>query len=97
MLDLIQLFNQKSRSYSAWNIHGEICFKYFQGDSGSPLVIEDNILIGVMSVGLDSCDESKGPSLYTRITFYLDFITKVLENHPSIPLNLPYKLVVVGS
>lgn len=42
----------------------------------------NNILIGVVSTGSPDCDETDIPTMYTKVTHYLDFIKKVLRNDP---------------
>lgn len=52
----------------------------FQGDSGGPLVIKDfdgNLTqVGLVSFGLSLGCENSWPSVYTRLTEFLDFIAK---------------------
>lgn len=50
------------------------------GDSGGPLVLidnDDNILIGATSFGIIFGCELGFPSVFTRITSYLDWIEKI--------------------
>ena len=47
---------------------------FFQGDSGSPLVYDGHIVIGVASGNILECNENITPSLYTRVSSYLRFI-----------------------
>lgn len=51
-----------------------------QGDSGGPLMREDKsgryILIGLVSFGPRTCGISSFPGVYTRVTSYIDWITR---------------------
>ncbi|XP_049947521.1 trypsin-1-like [Schistocerca serialis cubense] len=47
------------------------------GDSGGPLV-QDGLLIGVVSWGLNMCGYPGAPSVYTRVSAHLDFISENL-------------------
>jgi len=75
---LLSVKRDSSESFSA--IDGGACF----GDSGGPLVkiervggVEKPVLIGVMSFLLwGACKSKSDPSYYTRISRYMDFITK---------------------
>nr|XP_023022047.1 trypsin-1-like [Leptinotarsa decemlineata] len=49
-----------------------ICF----GDSGGPLVYE-NKLVGISSWGILPCASKKAPSVYTKVSYYSDWI----KNH----------------
>lgn len=53
------------------------------GDSGGPLVLKQNdgsfVQIGVVSFSSSFCDGSK-PVAFTRITAYIDWVEKNLEN-----------------
>lgn len=46
-----------------------------RGDSGGPLVLNRNILVGLSSFGWKSCTAGK-PNGFTRVTSYLDWISK---------------------
>jgi secreted trypsin-like serine protease len=50
----------------------------FQGDSGGPLVQElpdgSRELIGIVSWGVIPCGQSNAPSVYTRVSAYVDWI-----------------------
>ncbi|XP_014205649.1 mite allergen Der f 3-like [Copidosoma floridanum] len=53
------------------------------GDSGGPLVLksnEKNLLIGILSRGPKECNEQLRPSVYTRTSYYRDFIECVMHN-----------------
>lgn len=51
------------------------------GDSGGPLVVEHegcpSELIGIVSWGYNPCGLAQLPSIYTRVSAYLDWITKI--------------------
>lgn len=58
-------------------------YYYFQGDSGGPLQVKQNVngknvffLIGVTSFGRACAVET--PGVYTRISYYLDWIEKIV-------------------
>lgn len=51
-----------------------------QGDSGSPLVYDDNIVIGVTS-GNSLCDETVSPSVYTRVSSFIEFIENAMKDN----------------
>ena len=51
----------------------------FQGDSGGPLV-HNNTLIGIVSFGPNSCDDTIVPELFTSVPFYLDFIYRAMAS-----------------
>ncbi|XP_014219316.1 beta-fibrinogenase brevinase-like [Copidosoma floridanum] len=46
------------------------------GDHGSPLVVDGDKVIGVLSSTPFDCDETRRPSYYTKVSEYLDFIQK---------------------
>lgn len=52
-----------------------------QGDSGGPLVQKndngDNVVIGIVSWGVIPCGSENAPSVYTRVSAYLDYINEV--------------------
>uniref|UniRef100_A0A8C6XG23 Peptidase S1 domain-containing protein n=1 Tax=Naja naja TaxID=35670 RepID=A0A8C6XG23_NAJNA len=65
---------------------GMICAGYLeggidscQGDSGGPLITFDSrqmwYLVGIVSWG-DECGKPNKPGVYTRVTYYRDWITK---------------------
>ncbi|XP_014213849.1 transmembrane protease serine 11B-like protein [Copidosoma floridanum] len=54
-----------------------ICF----GDSGGPLVHGNNTLIGIVIGGPYTCDEKIAPGLYTRVSFYSEFIEKAMQDN----------------
>ncbi len=51
---------------------------YFQGDSGGPLICLDGdryYAAGVTSYGWAHCRWPRAPSVYTRVSHYIDWIT----------------------
>lgn len=65
-------YNIYSSILCAQGAHNEsIC----RGDSGGPLVVNRNILIGIVRFSGWSCNVGN-PSGFTRITSYLDWISK---------------------
>ena len=54
------------------------------GDSGGPLVCGDDknraVLTGIVSHGLKDCGSEALPAVYTRVTHYLSWIQKNMEN-----------------
>ncbi|XP_014211330.1 trypsin [Copidosoma floridanum] len=51
-----------------------VCF----GDSGGPLA-HNNTLIGVVSQGPMSCNDWKRPTMYTRVSLFLEFIAVAMK------------------
>ncbi|KRZ03173.1 Transmembrane protease serine 13, partial [Trichinella pseudospiralis] len=54
-----------------------------QGDSGGPLLCEHNkrmVVFGVSSGNTGLCGQFNKPSLYTRVTFYLDWLKENSKN-----------------
>ncbi|KRZ13763.1 Transmembrane protease serine 9 [Trichinella zimbabwensis] len=54
-----------------------------QGDSGGPLLCEHNkrmVVFGVSSSIMGHCGQLNKPSLYTRVTFYLDWLAESSKN-----------------
>lgn len=50
-----------------------------QGDSGGPLVLDDkSTVVGIVSEGIGLGCESGWPDLYTKVSYYLDFINSEL-------------------
>lgn len=57
--------------------------KLFQGDSGGPLMWPSGkqyYLLGVVSAGA-RCGESHFPGLYTRVSYYIEWITKNMNKN----------------
>ena len=56
-----------------------------KGDSGGPLITwsskGDAVLIGLVSYGAENCTAFLSPGFYTRISSYLDWISKKLKKH----------------
>lgn len=50
-----------------------------QGDSGSPLVYQEDIAVGIMSSSGTYCNENELPGIYTSITSHLTFIKNALK------------------
>ncbi|KAJ8679505.1 hypothetical protein QAD02_015292 [Eretmocerus hayati] len=50
------------------------------GDSGAPLIHGDDLLIGVASLGNKRCNETQTPGVYTRVSYYVEFIQKVMRD-----------------
>ncbi|XP_014205774.1 chymotrypsin-1-like [Copidosoma floridanum] len=65
------------------------------GDSGSPIVINGNIQVGVMSFGSKLCNDETLPCISIAVSSYADFINKALADSPpgqylrsvNLPLN----------
>ncbi|CAF1014548.1 unnamed protein product [Didymodactylos carnosus] len=52
------------------------------GDSGSPLMIVENnryVAAGLVSYGNKQCDSSESPGIYTRISFYSQWINQTIK------------------
>lgn len=49
-----------------------------QGDSGTPLVLKDNTVIGVYNFGDTTCNEGISPGIYARVTSFVPFIKNVI-------------------
>ena len=65
-----------------------------RGDSGGPLVCRDHgrgvdVLRGVVSFGLDGCGDRLTPEVWTRISFYVDWIKTTMTecDFPELPPN----------
>ena len=55
-----------------------------RGDSGGPLIVSNHdiaIIYGIVSFG-DGCGKPKLPGVYTRVTSYLEWIRKHMEDLP---------------
>ena len=53
-----------------------------EGDSGGPAIDYHNntaYLAGIVSFGPKSCGQAAIPSVYTRISYYIDWIEKVVN------------------
>ncbi|KAL7287934.1 hypothetical protein TKK_0017993 [Trichogramma kaykai] len=50
------------------------------GDSGSPLVYQGTKLIGVVSANQENCTDAYVPTMYTRITTHLRFLSSALKD-----------------
>lgn len=60
--------------FCAYNVNTDAC----QGDSGGPMIIQDGTKItqiGIISWGIE-CALKDHPGVYTRLTYYLDWIHK---------------------
>ncbi|KAJ3644417.1 hypothetical protein Zmor_022150 [Zophobas morio] len=51
------------------------------GDSGGPL-IQDNTIIGIVSWGFTPCGSEGAPSVYTRVSNFIDFINEFVTDLP---------------
>ncbi|XP_063917128.1 trypsin-1-like [Zophobas morio] len=51
------------------------------GDSGGPL-IQDNIVLGIVSWGFVPCGYEGAPSVYTRVSNFIDFINEYVTDLP---------------
>lgn len=47
------------------------------GDSGSPLTLKNGTLVGIVSFGSDTC--LKGSGVYTKISSFMDWISKITK------------------
>lgn len=56
-----------------------LCVITIQGDSGSPLVI-NNTIIGVLSTGSTTCDDSDEATWYSRVSQFLRFIGNAVKD-----------------
>lgn len=79
----VSLYYRLSQRRCCWEYNYYIdddyfCFISWQGDSGSPLVV-DNVQVGVTSTGVSFCEESKQVAQYTRVSSFLSFIDAVLN------------------
>ncbi|CAF0998247.1 unnamed protein product, partial [Brachionus calyciflorus] len=59
-----------------------------QGDSGGPIFVKDNVngkekfvLVGLTSYG-DGCALKDLPGIYTRVSFYMNWIQNLMDNNP---------------
>jgi len=55
-----------------------------QGDSGGPLVCRDGdrwILYGVVSWGSDVCAARNAPTVYARVSAYIDWISSTIDEN----------------
>lgn len=76
----VQCTVQPSSGSRTWFKHLIIYFGIFrQGDSGGPFTVPDNlsrpVIIGLTSFGISLGCELGYPSVFTRITSYLDWIS----------------------
>lgn len=53
------------------------------GDSGSPLV-QEGVVVGVVSWGIVPCGYPGAPSVYTRVSSFVDFILQFVDDLPAI-------------
>ncbi|XP_063916820.1 trypsin-1-like [Zophobas morio] len=51
------------------------------GDSGGPLIQDDNI-IGIVSWGFTPCGSDGAPSVYTKVSNFIDFINQYVTDLP---------------
>lgn len=51
-----------------------------QGDSGSPLVFNKDIVIGVLTGAQKWCDENKAPSQYTSLLAFREFVQNAMND-----------------
>ena len=65
-------------------------------DSGGPLVHKDRLLIGIVSSSPLGCDETVAPSVYTRVTSYIPFITNAVNNIVSEDMRSAIKIIKDG-
>jgi secreted trypsin-like serine protease len=51
------------------------------GDSGGPVIINDGpaTLVGITSWGVSGCGEPGSPGVYTRVSFFLDWIKRTMQ------------------
>jgi secreted trypsin-like serine protease len=55
----------------------------FKGDSGGPLMLpieNQYYLMGIVSYGPKICGEPGHPGVYTRVSYFVDWITMKLRN-----------------
>ena len=74
-----------------------------RGDSGGPLVCQDDarkefVLRGVVSFGREDCGDKRTPEVWTRISFYLDWIKRTITEceFPELPDNTEAKYYPPG-
>lgn len=63
----------------------------FQGDGGGPLVYNHTVIIGVVNFSPHKCEERLKPTVYTRVSSYLNFIEDAISNVPN-PQIVEYSL-----
>ncbi|XP_014212810.1 chymotrypsin-1-like [Copidosoma floridanum] len=51
------------------------------GDSGGPVIVDGNVLVGIVGFGPLNCDEYFLPGAHARVSKYLTFIEKALLDH----------------
>lgn len=49
------------------------------GDSGGPLTIENNFLVGIVSWSEKPCTIAPYPGVYTKVSHYIDWIEEITQ------------------
>lgn len=49
------------------------------GDSGGPLLFENNVQLGIVSWSIKPCTKPPYPGVYTKVSHYIDWIYEHME------------------
>lgn len=50
------------------------------GDSGGPLIDNDNVLIGVVSWGLTPCGNAGAPNVYANVGYFVNWLLQYIKD-----------------
>ena len=60
-------------------------YTFLKGDSGGALVskTEDDkyVIVGIVSWGLPACGAEGSPDVFTKVSFFVDWIKKTMKNN----------------